>query len=459
MPLVGREKEKERLARLLASDKSEFLALYGRRRVGKTYLIKEFFNNKFTFYVTGVVGEPNAGFREQLDSFAAALFAHGYIGKPLLKSWADAFHCLEELIESREGSAKKILFIDEMPWLDTRRSRFVPALDHFWNSFASSRKDIVLVACGSATSWIMDKLLKNKGGLHNRVTMRIRLEPFTLKECEEYYSGNGLVMNRYQMVESYMILGGVPYYLSLMDSRLSLAENIDSLFFAKSAPLRDEYEVLYHSLFKEAGTHVKIVEALGTKAKGLTRKEIEKHTGLPDGGSLTRALSELDLSGFIRRYGSFPRRERGAVYQLTDSYTLYYFNFIRKNNDPHFWQKYCITPGHAAWTGYAFELVCLAHVEQIKSRLGATLAIANVWSWRSERHKPGAQIDLVIDRSDGVINLCEMKYLNSEFSIDSAYAKALRNKRSVFLAETKTKKTLHTALVTTYGLMRNEHAA
>jgi hypothetical protein len=204
---------------------------------------------------------------------------------------------------------------------------------------------------------------------------------------------------------------------------------------------------------------VKIVEALGTKAKGLTRKEIEKHTGLPDGGGLTRALSELELSGFIRKYSSFPRRERGAIYQLTDSYSLYYFNFIRKNNDPHFWQKYCVTPGHAAWTGYAFELVCLAHVEQIKGRLGASLAIANVWSWRSERHRPGAQIDLVIDRSDGIVNLCEMKYLNSEFSIDSAYAKALRNKRSVFLAETGTKKTLHTTLVTTYGLMRNEHAA
>jgi hypothetical protein len=244
-----------------------------------------------------------------------------------------------------------------------------------------------------------------------------------------------------------------------MDSRLSLAENIDGLFFAKSAPLREEYEVLYHSLFKEAGAHVKIVTALGTKAKGMTRKEVEKHTGLPDGGSLTKALSELELSGFIRKYGSFPRRERGAVYQLTDPYTLYYFNFIRKNNDSHFWQKYCITPGHAAWTGYAFELVCLAHVEQIKSRIGASLAIANVWSWRSEKHRPGAQIDLVIDRSDGVVNLCEMKYLNADFSIDAAYAKALRNKRSVFLAETRTKKTLHTTLVTTYGLIPGEHAA
>jgi len=459
MALIGREKEKEILTRLVASDKAEFIVLYGRRRIGKTYLIKEFFREKFTFYMTGAVGEPKAGFREQLDNFSDALHRYGYVDKPQLKGWAEAFRCLRELIESRTGNEKKVLFIDEMPWLDTPRSKFIPALDYFWNSYASSRKDILLIACGSAASWMTEKILKNKGGLHNRVTMRMRLLPFTLSECEQFYAASDIAMNRYQMVESYMILGGIPYYLSLMNPRMSLAENIDSLFFSESPLLENEYAVLYHSLFKSADTHTKIVEALSTKAIGLTRNEIGKYAKLQNGGGLTRALSELELSGFIRKYSSFPRKERGAVYQLTDPYTLFHFNFIKGNNDPHFWQKYSITPGHAAWTGYAFEMVCLLHTEQIKERIGAKNVLANVWAWKSTRHKPGAQIDLVIERGDGIIDLCEMKYLNTEFSVDATYAKTLMRKRSVFLAETKTKKMLHTVLVTTYGLLRNKHSS
>jgi AAA+ ATPase superfamily predicted ATPase len=459
MAFIGRDKERGILTQLFESDKSEFLALYGRRRVGKTYLIREFFKGKFTFYVSGATGEPGTGLREQLDNFADALSDYGYGDTLGLENWAQAFRCLKELIESKQNDTKKVLFIDEMPWLDTPRSKFISALDYFWNSFASARKDVLLIACGSAASWMTDKILNNKGGLHNRVTMRMRLAPFTLSECEQYYSAAGIAMNRYQMVESYMIVGGVPYYLSLMDAKMSLAQNIDTLFFGDSPLLKDEFSVLYHSLFKSAEIHTKIVEALSTKATGLTRKEIEKQTKLSNGGSLTRALTELELSGFIRKYSSFPRKERGAVYQLTDPYTLFYFNFIIDNNDPHFWQRYSITPSHAAWTGYAFELVCLIHVDRIKEKIGANNVLANVWAWKSVRQKPGAQIDLVIDRGDGIIDLCEMKYLNAEFSIDSAYASALIKKRSAFLAETRTKKTLHTVLVTTYGLMRNKHSS
>jgi hypothetical protein len=287
----------------------------------------------------------------------------------------------------------------------------------------------------------------------------MHLAPFTLAECEKYYEANGIVMSRYQMVESSMILGGIPYYLSLLNPRKSLYESIDDLFFARGALLAGEYKALYESLFYNSSAHLAIVSALAKKAKGLNRKEIESATGLAVGGGLTRALDELELSGFIRKYKAFPNKNRGAVFQLVDAFSLFYHKFITSNNDPHFWQKYSITSGHAAWSGYAFELVCLHHTENIIRKIGAETILANVWSWRSEKSKPGAQIDLVIDRSDGVIDLCEMKYLNTEVSMGSGYAKDLRNKRGVFQAETRTRKALHTVLVTTYGLINDEYAS
>ncbi|MDR2611098.1 MAG: ATP-binding protein [Clostridiales Family XIII bacterium] len=459
MAIIGRNHEREMLNRLESSGKSEFLAVYGRRRVGKTYLIKEHFNGKFAFYVTGAMNTSEIGYREQLDNFAEALFEYGAPEKPKLGSWAEAFRALRALIEQSLAPGKKVIFIDEMPWLDTPRSKFISALDYFWNSFASSRKDVLLIACGSATSWIVKKILQNRGGLHNRVTMRMHIEPFTLAECEQYYAANGIVMNRYQMVESYMILGGIPYYLSLLDSRKSLYENIDNLFFSQRALLEGEYKALYESLFNEASAHLSIVAALAKKAKGLNRKEIENATGLTDGGGLTRALDELALSGFIRKYRAFSNKSKGAIFQLIDPFTLFHYKFISRNNDPHFWQKYSITPGHAAWSGYAFEMVCLSHAENIIRKIGAGNALTNIWSWKSDKSKPGAQIDLVVDRSDGVISLCEMKYLNTEVVVNAGYAKELRNKRAAFQAETKTRKALHTVLVTTYGLINNEYAS
>jgi AAA+ ATPase superfamily predicted ATPase len=456
MALIGREREQAILKQLLASDKAEFLAIYGRRRVGKTYLIREYFRNHFSFYVTGM---PEGGRKSQLANFSEALFDYGAESETALPDWGTAFRKLRELIEGIRSAEKKVIFIDEMPWLDTPKSGFVAALEHFWNSWASGRHDILLIACGSATSWMFEKVLRNKGGLHNRVTMRMNIAPFTLRECEHYYASKGIVMSRYQMIESYMILGGVPYYLSLLDPRIGLAQNIDKLFFSQGALLEGEYQVLYSSLFRDAGAHSKIIEALARRNKGFTRKELMANAKISNGGTLTRTLDELELSGFIRRYKGFSKKERGSIYQLADPYTLYYFNFIEQNNDEQFWQKYSMTPGHNSWSGYAFETVCLLHIEQIKKALAAGYVVANSAAWKSENSKPGVQVDLVIDRSDGIVNLCEMKYSNTEFQIDSEYSKLLRRRRAVFLAETKTRKAIHMVLITTYGLFPGTHNA
>jgi hypothetical protein len=460
----------------MESGKSEFVAVYGRRRVGKTYLVKEFFGNAFTFYATGVLNE-RSGMSAQLKIFNDEIKNYGGADLPDAGNWRDAFTNLNELIERSSGKGKKVIFLDEIPWMATTNSGFLPALDYFWNRWASTRHDVLLIICGSATSWIIDKIVDNKGGLHNRLTHQIALRPFSLNECEAYYKAAGIVMTRYQMAEAYMIFGGIPYYMSLMNSRYDLYQNVDKMYFSESAPLQNEFNNLYRSLFRNAENHLRVVEALASKGVGLTREDIIGLTGLTNGGGLTRILNQLEQSGFIRAYLAFGNKEKDKLYQLIDAFTLFHLRFDRdrKHWDEGYWLKFSATPAHGAWSGHAFEKVCLIHLQQIKLRLGISGVLAGAYSWRSRNPgsgkprgkggsaKPGAakgaQIDLVIDRGDNVINLCEIKYLRDEYEIGKDEDDKLRRRRAAFASETKTKKALRTTIITTFGLKRTAYAA
>jgi predicted AAA+ superfamily ATPase len=450
--MIGRQEEKAGFIQFLESKKSEFVVVFGRRRVGKTFLIREFFGNMFTFYHTGMA---NTETEIQMQNFNSSLHKYGKIPYPRVSSWLESFEQLIHLLANKKQRGKKVIFIDEMPWMDTPRSGFVQALEFFWNSWASAQKDILLIVCGSASSWIMNKLIKNHGGLHNRITQQIHLHPFTLGECEEYFQKNNIVLNRHQIVENYMIFGGIPYYLSLMKKQFSMAQNVDNMCFSKKGMLRHEFENLYASLFRNYDNHTKIVEILSKKAKGMTREEIIKNTQLPNGGGLTKTLEELELCGFIRKYKSFGKKERKSLFQLTDCFTLFYFNFMSDNkfNDEHFWTNFIENARHRAWSGYSFEQVCLAHLPQIKRKLGIAGVLTNTASWRNNE----AEIDLLIERNDKVINLCEMKYAHEQFVIDKKQDENLRNKRAVFKRETKTRNSVHLTMITTYGVKRNEY--
>jgi hypothetical protein len=358
-----------------------------------------------------------------------------------------------------DGIEKKVIFIDEMPWLDTQKSGFLSAFEYFWNSFASSRPDILLIACGSATSWIAGKLFENTGGLFNRVTKRMFIKPFTLRECEDFFRDRGVVLNRYQIIESYMIFGGVPFYLDLFDKRYGLAQNVDMLCFGDEALLRSEYQSLLATLFNNYGNHDQIIRALSGKSIGMSREELLAATKLPNGGRFTKTLEELELCGFIRRYQHFSKKRKDAIYQITDAFTLFYHRFLEDytRNDSNFWSNSLAGGGHNAWSGYAFEQVCLAHESQIKHALGIAGVASNTAAWRSITVSQGAQIDLVIDRADQVINLCEMKYSLREYEITKAYHDRLEAKVRAFAEETRTTKALHTTFVTTYGVKHNKY--
>jgi AAA+ ATPase superfamily predicted ATPase len=454
--IIGRKNELDTLSRLYNSSQSEFVAVYGRRRVGKTFLIRQFFKNKFVFQLSGLA---NASTKEQLINFNLTIKRESKQNLPIVKTWLEAFEQLIALVEA-STEERKVIFLDELPWIDTPRSQFVQALEHFWNGWASARNDIMLIVCGSATSWMIDKIINNHGGLHNRLTYKMRLEPFTLKETQEYFLSRGMEYSQYQIAECYMAMGGIPYYLSMMQKEFSVAQNIDLLFFGENSLLKNEFQNLYAALFKNSEDYIKIVEALSKKNKGLSRNEIIAYTKLLTNGGLTTILKNLENCGFIRSYIAFGKKERDKLYQLVDFYTLFYFKFVKSNryNDENFWINTINTPQHNSWAGYSFEMLCLNHIKQIKASLGISGVQTSVSSWKDTSAENGAQIDLILDRKDQIINLCEMKFSIDEYEITKQYDAQLRQKKSVFSSTTKTRKALHLTMVTTYGVKRNMYS-
>lgn len=460
--LIGRDKEKQILQNALTEEYSQFVAVYGRRRVGKTFLIRESYDYKFTFQFTGAA---NTSSRKQLARFRMALKEHGLTDMPkVFANWMTAFSELKRYI-NLQPEGKKIIFLDELPWMDAPRSGFLSELESFWNGWASARKDIVFVVCGSATSWMVKKIIKNKGGLHNRLTHRIALKPFSLRLCEELVQSRGIEMTRKQILNGYMIFGGVPYYWSLLQKGYSLTQEIDRLIFTNDGNMYDEFSMLYASLFKKPEPYIKIISLLAGKKEGMTRIELIDKGGLEDNGALSKILDDLEWCGFIRGYTVIGKQVKDEIFQLIDHYTLFYYEFIHgKRHGKNFWQAMEGKPQYNNWCGRAFERVCLWHTDQIKQKIGISGVLTNKYAWRhvpknqsAEPKSEGLQIDLLLDRSDGIIDLCEIKYSSDKYSITEAYHEKLNRRKAVFAEVTKTRKALHTVLITTYGLANNAY--
>ena len=438
---------------------AQLVAVYGRRRVGKTYLVRQTLGKRMLFQHTGLY---HTKLSEQLDAFRDSLLRHGAKTVPKLANWREAFNALTDLITTHKNG-RRVVFLDELPWMDTPKSGFVAAFEHFWNGWASAQSHLLIVFCGSATSWIINKVLRNKGGLHNRVTGTIHLQPFRLSECREYAGKAGLAYDEQDICEAYMIFGGIPYYWSFLQKDESLAQSVDRLLFSPDVPLRHEYEELYASLFANGETYMRLVSVLAKRKNGMSLGDIAADAGLQKGGEISRKLEELEQCGFIRRYTGWGKKKRDALFQLLDNFTLFHFAFIHgeSNLDPHFWSLSSSTPQVNAWRGLAFERVCLQHVEEIKRALGISGVLTKVFAWRhlpNDVHPHGAQIDLLLERADRVVNVCEMKWSSGLFDIDKSYSQQLMDKIAVFRAVTGYRHAIHLTLVTTWGVARNKYS-
>lgn len=442
----------------MESERSEFVVVYGRRRIGKTFLVRRFFKDNYAF---SFVGKHEMRREQQLAEFAKELMCYSHSTfVPQLKNWTEAFDALQRLLETYNIPGKKVVFFDEMPWMDTPKSDFVSALENFWNGWANMRDDIVLVACGSATSWMVDKLLHNQGGLFNRITQKIYLCPFKLSEMEQYLDEKHFGWNRYQIAQCYMILGGIPFYLTLLNPKLSLLSNIDELFFADAhAMLRTEYNELYSTLFKRPDNYLAVIRMLTERKEGFTRKEINEKTKL-GGAALSKILSDLEQCDFIFSYARYGNAKNNAIYRIKDFYTLFYYKYVNgiDTKDSLRWTHLSSTPQVSSWQGFSFELLCLLHLDEIKKALGIDRILNDASAWRSRQPEQNTQIDLVIERADHNINLCEMKFSSGMYAIDKGYEQKLRERMSIFLAETMTRCSTRITMVTTYGVLQNKHS-
>ena len=461
--IIGLEYEQHILRNICEEKEAQLIAVYGRRRVGKTHLVKYFFDEKFDFYFSGSFEAP---MKVQLTLFSGAIKSHSRQTLPIPKDWFEAF----EQLKSHLSALKKeriVVFLDELPWMDTPKSNFLTAFSYFWNTWASTCDGLKLIVCGSATSWMLDKIIGDKGGLYGRSSRSIYIGPFNLREVEQFLRHKkGIIWNRYQILEAYMIFGGIPYYLDMLEKGLPFEQNIDNLFYRDGAPLATEYEFLFRSLFKSSTIYRQVVEVLARKNKGLTLKEIKEQLRVGDGGILSTVIGNLCKCDFIRKYSAFGKKEHGCLYQLTDLFCLYHHKFVGNHNglDRHYWSNVKESVRNA-WAGYAFEQVCLHHINQIRSKLSIKGVLTNVCSWSVTKHTdkdgtnwPGAQIDLLLCRGDHVINVCEMKYSRSMFTITGEYEKKIRERNETFVHVTKTNDAIQTILITTYGLNENIHS-
>lgn len=460
---VGREEEIEIFDKYCKSDKNELVAIYGRRRVGKTYLVRETIGDILDFSFTGIYKESAKNqrmlFQKEINNYT----------KKKVKTpsdWYETFDNLKEYLLSL-NKERVIIFIDELPWMDTPKSDFLNAFTYFWNNWGKEKVILKLIVCGSATTWMVNKLIGDKGGLYGRVTRPIYLAPFTLAETEKFLNTiKRMDFGRKQVLDTYMILGGIPYYLDMLDRDLPLSINIDRLLFAENAPLRTEYEFIFRSLFNDSVRYKKVIEALSTKLMGLQREEIAEICGF-NGGELTNVLKNLNACDFIRSYSTIGKKERDKIYQLTDMYSLFYLRFVKgeTGQDERYWTNLGSSGKKNAWEGYAFEQVCLHHIRQIKEKLGISGILSNVYAWSQKPFVDkdgtkwkGGQIDLIIDRNDSVMNLCEMKYSQDEYVIEKEYEKILSDRISLFKSVSKTKKDLRCTFVTLHGIKPNKHS-
>ncbi len=457
--LIGREEEKALLQRALLSNEAELVAIYGRRRIGKTFLVRNFYQKELIFEFSGV---HNATLSEQLANFAQAL-TRSMKRLPIHTpgNWRQAFSLLESYVAPLIEKQRRVLFFDEFPWIQTPRSGFMQAFENFWNMWASRQENLVVVICGSAASWMIQKVINNRGGLHNRVTKRIRLLPFNLSETEAYLKSRKIKLDQYQLLQLYMAMGGVPLYLKEVNIGESTAQVLDRTCFNKNGLLHNEFKILFHSLFEEAVHHMEVIRALAAKPGGLTRNEIIEVCSLTSGGGTTQLLEELSESGFITPYVPFEKTSRDSIYKLTDEYSIFYIKFIEnsKSQGAGVWMRLSESSSWKSWSGLAFESICLKHEQQIKKAIGIADVYTEVSPWRysAKEKEEGAQIDLLFDRRDNCINLCEIKFSISEFVIDKKYAAALAQKERVFRQKTQTRKTLFLTLITTYGAKKNDN--
>ena len=457
--IIGRQAEIKRLTASVNSSRAEFIALYGRRRVGKTFLINQMFRNQFAFKMTGVI---EGSLKDQFTAFADAMNDYGFDMPEQPKDWMKAFIMLKNALKQKVNSGERcVIFIDELPALDAESSNVAGAIGYFWNNWASQYDNIIFIICGSATSWMITNVIDSKGGLHDRITVEMPIHPFTLKETEQYLEDKQFVWNRQMILQTYMVFGGIPYYLSLLDSEESLVQNVDRLFFSQDIQMRREFRRLFNTLYKNPDRYIDIIKALSKSRRGLTREEIAEVLKSANNGHLGKRLEDLVYCDLIRKNIVREKKikRKDAIYQLCDFFSLFYLTFIDRAEVEHqYWAHHINTPEVNSWMGLTYERICMAHIGQIKHALRIDAISTLNYSWRSKTTSPAAQIDIVIERADKIVNICEVKYSHDEYNLDKEEYDKICKRKNTFIQETGLRHAPWLTMITIEGVAQGKYS-
>jgi len=410
--------------------------------------------------------------RDQISNFTQRLgevFLDG-ITPQVQDNWNETFKLLTDLIDRIPKNKKVIIFLDELPWMATRKSRLLDAIDYYWNQYWSKENRIKLIVCGSSASWIINKIINNKGGLYNRVTETIHLKPFTLSETQEYLISNNIRLNLKQVTQLYMVTGGVPFYLSKIERGCSATQAIEALSFDSKALLFNEFDGLFESLFENADAYVEIVTLIAKYHNGIAQEELfKKLVKSSKGKTGIKRLKDLENAGFIMSFVPHFHIKRGVYYRIIDEYALFYLQWVVSLKSTRmssvlkkgYWKSLTKTPKWLSWSGYAFETICYKHLNQIREALNLPpTSIPNSWRYTptKELSSRGAQIDLLFDRNDNAITVCEIKHTEKPFVIDKTYSENLKRKLEVFQKITGTKKQLFLVIISASGIKENKYS-
>ena len=457
--IIGRKAEIKRLTAAVDSPRSEFIALYGRRRVGKTFLINQVFRNQFIFKMTGVI---EGTLKDQFTAFADAMSDYGYDIPEMPKDWMSAFIMLKNALKQKANSGERcIIFIDELPAMDAEGANVASAVGYFWNNWASQFDNIVFIICGSATSWMITNVIDSKGGLHDRITVEMPIHPFTLKEVESYLESQRFIWNRQIILQAYMIFGGIPYYLSLLDREESLVQNVDRMFFSQDMQMRREFRRLFNTLYKNPNRYIDVIKALSKSREGLTRGELAKELKCANNGHLGKQLEDLVFCDLIRKNVVREKeiKRKDSIYQICDFFSLFYMAFIDKAEvEMQYWAHHINTPEINSWMGLTFERICMAHIQQIMHALHIDTISTISYSWRSKTSTPAAQIDIIIERADKIVNICEVKYSQDEYNLNKEEYDKICKRKNVFIQETGLRHTPWITMITTEGVAQGKYS-
>jgi hypothetical protein len=435
---LGREGELNRLSRLKRLKKASLVVIKGRRRVGKSTLVQEFAKGKRFISLSGLPPSPGMGAQRQREEFAGQVCSQLKLPRVDFSTWSDAFRFLGMHIRDQE----LIVLFDEISWMGGLDPGFLGSLKTWWDQEGCAMQGLVLILCGSISTWIEKNILHSTGFV-GRITLVLHVQPLSLPESVLFLRKKGFLGSTYEMLKILSVTGGIPWYLDLIDPKESADQNIYELCFEPASQLINEFQTIFHDLFERKGeSYRKILQTLieGMKTQSQIREMLQKE----EGGTLSEQLKNLVAAGFVSEHYQWSLKKgtlgKQKLYRLSDCFLRFQLKYVEPYRDLIAQGSYKKAatgklPGWDAIMGFQLESLLLMNREFVFQSLGLDPSIVvrdNPYIQVATGRRRGCQIDYLIQTKMNSLILCEFKFSKNELS--SSVLGALKEKADALSA-------------------------